>query len=95
MCLTIPAKVIAKNGCEATVLGYNNEAKNINLSLLPDIEVGDWILHTVGQVIKKIDAQEAQEIINLLAYSPKFEFEQTSPNFQAILQKAKIGRAHV
>ncbi|MBT4723056.1 [FeFe] hydrogenase H-cluster radical SAM maturase HydE [Candidatus Falkowbacteria bacterium] len=89
MCLTIPGRVIEKKNNLAIVQNYNNEKKEINLALLPEIEIGDWILHTVGNVVRKIEKDEAKQIIELLESQEITDISKSSTDFQNIIKKVQ------
>ncbi len=65
MCLAIPMKIIKKEGFSATVetAGVSRE---INLRLLEDAQIGDYVLVHAGFAIEKIDEHEAQETLKLM-----------------------------
>ena len=63
MCLAIPAEVIEiGEGSRATVdfLGVRRSAE---ISLVPDVEVGDYVLLHAGFAIEKLDKEEALETL--------------------------------
>lgn len=41
--------------------------RKVNLLLLPDAKVGDYLLLHAGFAISKIEEKEAQELLNLLS----------------------------
>lgn len=62
MCLAIPGKIIKKiNPQEAEVL-LGSIKKLIRIDLLPEVEVGDYVLIHAGYAISKINPSEAREI---------------------------------
>jgi len=66
MCLAIPGKVtqidpICPMGRQGTV-AFGGVQKRIMFDLLPDVEVGEYVLVHVGVAISKVDEQEAQEV---------------------------------
>lgn len=64
MCLAVPARVMAINGDEA-VLDYGGVKRKANISMLSDINVGDYVLVHVGYAISKLDEEEALETLKL------------------------------
>lgn len=65
MCLAIPYKVLEVKGdsrAEIEVAGVRHE---VSLVLLPEVEVGDWVLVNLGSVVAKIEEDEAREIMHL------------------------------
>ncbi|KXS45351.1 MAG: hydrogenase assembly chaperone HypC/HupF [Candidatus Frackibacter sp. T328-2] len=65
MCLAVPAEVIAIDGKHA-VVDLNGNRTEVGIKLVPDVEVGEYLLIHAGYAINKIDAQEAKERIVLL-----------------------------
>ncbi len=65
MCLSIPGKLIEKNGQLGKVDVDGNEV-NANLMVLGDVEVGDYVLVHAGFAIQKYEEQEALETIRML-----------------------------
>lgn len=64
MCLAVPAKVIAINGDEAS-LDYGGVKRKANISMLSDVNIGDYVLVHVGYAISKLDEEEALETLKL------------------------------
>jgi len=65
MCMAIPYKVLEvkeKSRAEIEIAGARRE---ISLQLLPEVEVGDWVLVNLGFVIARIEEDEAREIMHL------------------------------
>jgi len=89
MCLTIPARIVSVSGKLADVL-ENGEERTIDISLLPRLKAGDWILHTTGLAIKKISPRDAREIIELLESSRKVNNSSLSGEFKRILQASRV-----
>ena len=58
MCLAIPAKVnkINKNIAEIESLGVT---KKVDISLVPDVKIGDYVIVHAGFAIQIIDKEEA------------------------------------
>lgn len=65
MCLAVPMKIITKDGFSATVEA-DGVSREINLRLLEDAQVGDYVLVHAGFAIEKIDEQEAKETLELM-----------------------------
>lgn len=65
MCLAVPAKVIAIKGELATVEVGGNTRK-INIMLIPEVNVGDFVLIHAGYAMERLDKREAQETLKLL-----------------------------
>lgn len=89
MCLTIPAKIKFLNKNVAEILQGEN-LKKIDVSLLNNLKIGDWILYTNKFAVKKIDSTEAREITDLLDSRPNSEIKGVSRRLIKILEKAQL-----
>ena len=78
MCLAVPGKVLSvdEGGC-ATVdmLGAQRE---VSLRLVPDAQVGDYVLVHAGFGIQVVDPEEARETIELVKQLPEL-LEEDAP----------------
>lgn len=65
MCLAIPGSIIDIQGTTATIdmLGVK---RDISIALTPQAHLGDWVLVHAGFAIEVIDADEAQQTIELV-----------------------------
>lgn len=82
MCLAIPAQITEiKTGSLATVdiLGVT---RNIALDLVPQATVGDFVLVHAGFAIEVIDADYAQETLDLIRQFPELVDDGELPNAQ-------------
>lgn len=59
MCLAIPAKVLKIEKDEAEVESFE-VVKRINISLVPGIKAGDYVIVHAGFAIQLIDKDEAE-----------------------------------
>jgi hydrogenase expression/formation protein HypC len=65
MCLAIPAQVIEIQDEMATVQ-VGDVLRKACLTLLPEAQVGDYVIVHAGFALHKVDPQEAQESLRLL-----------------------------
>ena len=65
MCLTIPAKIIKVDSTGVTVESADG-TKRLDTPLTPELSVGDWVLFINSLVIRKIEPDDAREILDLL-----------------------------
>ncbi|MBN1413359.1 MAG: HypC/HybG/HupF family hydrogenase formation chaperone [Spirochaetales bacterium] len=72
MCLAIPMKVIEKTGNTGKV-GSGTVTYDVNFTLFPDAEPGDFVLVHAGFVIERIDPEEASKTLEL--FNEMFEKE--------------------
>jgi hydrogenase expression/formation protein HypC len=66
MCLGIPAKVIQIEESKIGKVEYLGTKIKTNLTLLEDVQVGDWVIVHAGFAISKLNEEEAQETFSLL-----------------------------
>lgn len=86
MCLAIPGKIVeivdAENHIAKVEIG--GVRRGINVGMLDDIKVGEWVLVHVGFAMSRIDEKEAEETLRLLqelgSYTEEFEQFQTAIN---------------
>ncbi|MDD4601302.1 Hydrogenase maturation factor HybG [bioreactor metagenome] len=64
MCLAVPGKVITKIDMLGTV-DISGVTRQVSLILLPEAEIGDYVLVHAGFAIQKIDEEEAQKTLEL------------------------------
>jgi len=66
MCLAIPARVIQiEEGLGLVELG--GVVREASFMLMPDAQVGDYVLLHAGYALQKMDEAEAEETLRLLA----------------------------
>jgi len=65
MCLAIPARITSIDGFKA-VVDIEGITRDVSLQLTPDAKVGDYVLLHTGYAISVIDADEAEETLDLL-----------------------------
>ena len=65
MCLAIPGRVVECATPAAARVQFGESEIMINLSLVEDVAVGDYIIAHCGFAIAKLDEHEAQEQLAL------------------------------
>jgi hydrogenase expression/formation protein HypC len=65
MCLAIPAKILKIKNNKA-IVDYLGEEREMDGQLIKDIKIGDYAIASNGFLVKKISAQEAEEIFNII-----------------------------
>ena len=72
MCLTIPAKVISviDNPSGSPIRNLIVEdfkgRKEVKAMMIDDLKAGDWVLYAFDTAMRKIGADDAREILELL-----------------------------
>lgn len=65
MCLAIPCKVVAVDG-ESAQINHGGNVISIDISMVPDVQVGQYVIMHAGMAIQKYDEKEALETLELL-----------------------------
>ena len=66
MCLAVPVRVLKIDG-EKAMVELGGLVRPASLMLVPDIQVGDYVLLHAGFAIQKLDEKEAEETLRLFA----------------------------
>ncbi len=66
MCLAVPVKVLEVKDLTALV-ELGGIARPVSIMLVPDTQVGDYVLLHAGFAIEKLDENEAKETLRLFA----------------------------
>ncbi len=64
MCLAIPMKVIKKDKDKA-IVESNGLRRGINISLLKNVKIGNYVIVHAGFAIEKLDEMRAKETLSL------------------------------
>jgi hydrogenase expression/formation protein HypC len=67
MCLAIPAQVVELREGDNAVVDLAGVRKEISLSLVDDVVVGDYVIVHVGYALNKLDPEEAAKTLVLFA----------------------------
>jgi hydrogenase expression/formation protein HypC len=67
MCLALPARVASIEADGQGVVDLAGVRKRISLALVPEAEVGDYVIVHVGHAIGVLDPEEARATLRLLA----------------------------
>ena len=65
MCLAVPGRIVSKTG-ETGEVDVRGNRMRAGLLLVPEAEVGDWVLVHAGFAIARIDPADAAETNALL-----------------------------
>lgn len=89
MCLTIPAQITKLEKGKA-IVRENDRFRQIQISLVPNLEVGDWILYINDLALERIPKKEAKEILELLELPyQKIDISKLNGKFKDIIQISK------
>lgn len=71
MCLAIPGKILAISGqlddtFRTGTVTFGGIQKEINLCMVPEAVIGDYVMVHVGVAISKVDEEEARKVFSYL-----------------------------
>ena len=71
MCLAIPGKIISIESKKEEIfrngkVSFGGIIKEVNLSMVPDIKIGDYVLVHVGVALSKVDEEDAMQTLEYL-----------------------------
>ncbi|MDD2889646.1 MAG: HypC/HybG/HupF family hydrogenase formation chaperone [bacterium] len=64
MCLGIPVEVVKINDEETALIELTGVQKEINIQLVPQVKIGDWVILHAGFAIEIIDEKEAEKTLD-------------------------------
>ena len=67
MCLAIPVEVVEILDSDMAIADIGGVRKEINVALIEDLAVGDYVILHVGYALNKIDPEEARKTLELFA----------------------------
>jgi hydrogenase expression/formation protein HypC len=67
MCLALPARVVALLGSEMATIDLGGIRKKVSIALVPEVEVGDYVIVHVGYAIGMLHPEEAEATLKLFA----------------------------
>ncbi len=67
MCLAIPARVVQLEAGDEALVDLGGVRKRISLALVEGVAVGDYVIVHVGYALTRLDADEAEKTLALMA----------------------------
>ena len=67
MCLVIPARVVEKLDGEQAAVDLGGIRKTISTALVPEAQVGDYVIVHVGYALGLLDPEEARQTLAMFA----------------------------
>jgi len=77
MCLAVPARVVELFGDEMAKVDVGGVLKDVSLSLVEDVKIGDYVILHVGFALSRLDPDEAEASLALFAEAGMLEQEPT------------------
>ncbi len=82
MCLGIPGQVVeiqeTPTGVTMGKVNFDGIVKDVCLSPLPDVKIGDYIMVHFGLATSKLEEDEAQGILKFLREFDDFEYQENA-----------------
>jgi hydrogenase expression/formation protein HypC len=70
MCLAVPGKIVSIEGDDPILrdgkVDFGGVVKRINLSLVPEAKIGDYVIVHVGLALSVVDEEEANQVFEFL-----------------------------
>lgn len=66
MCLAVPAKVIALHDDEHATVDLGGVRRRVNVMLVDNLQLSDYVLLHVGFAIARLDREEAERTLRLI-----------------------------
>ena len=67
MCLALPAQVVEKRDGDEANVHLGGVRKAVSLALVPEADIGDYVIVHVGHAIGLLDREEAEKTLALFA----------------------------
>lgn len=67
MCLAVPARIIALHEGDLAKVDAGGVRKEVSVALLDAVAVGDYVILHVGYALSRLDPDEAERTLALLA----------------------------
>lgn len=67
MCLAIPARVVQIQDGDQAIVDLGGVRKEISLALVEGVAVGDYVIVHVGYALTRLDPEEAEQTLALMA----------------------------
>ncbi|HSQ37017.1 MAG TPA: HypC/HybG/HupF family hydrogenase formation chaperone [Acidimicrobiia bacterium] len=75
MCLALPGKVISIEGEgmeRSAVVEVGGQTRQVSLAMLPEAEVGQWVLFQTGYALQVLPEDEVERLLELIGEVEKF-----------------------
>jgi hydrogenase expression/formation protein HypC len=65
MCLSIPGKVV-EIGEDKFIIDYGSEKRVVNMSLVEDLKIGDYVIINNKIILYKMSKTDAKKVLELI-----------------------------
>ncbi len=67
MCLALPAQIVEKRDGDEALVNLGGVRKAVSIALVPEAQLGDYVIVHVGHAIGLLDPEEAQKTLAMFA----------------------------
>ena len=67
MCLAVPVRITRLIGAETALARRGGLELEVNVSLVPDVREGDYVIVHAGFAIQTVDLGEAEELVDMIS----------------------------
>ncbi len=67
VCLAIPARIVEIADNDLAIVDLGGVRKEVSLALVEGIEVGDYVIIHVGYALTRLDPEEAERTLSIMA----------------------------
>jgi hydrogenase expression/formation protein HypC len=79
MCLAIPARVVEIRENDLAIVDLGGVRKEASLALVEDVKIGDYVILHVGYALTRLDPDEAEKTLALMAEAGLMEQPSVEP----------------
>ena len=75
MCLALPGRVVSIEGEDmqrSAAVEVGGQTRQVSLALLPEVEVGQWVLFQTGYALQVLPEDEVDRLLELIGEVEKF-----------------------
>jgi hydrogenase expression/formation protein HypC len=75
VCLALPGRLLSIEGEgmeRSAVVAVGEQARQVSLALLPEAEVGQWVLFQTGYALQVLPEDEVDRLLELIGEVEKF-----------------------
>jgi len=75
VCLALPGKVLSVDGEgleRSAVVAVGEQTRQVSLALLPEAQVGQWVLFQTGYALQVLPDDEVDRLLELIGEVEKF-----------------------
>jgi hydrogenase expression/formation protein HypC len=65
LCIAVPGKITSIDDLDMATVDFGGTSRVASIDLVPDVEVGDYVLVHAGFIINKLDEEDARETLRL------------------------------